>query len=70
MLKPFAPLFDRLGISAEIWCRLVKDFDNLFSVVAGQPQRIEEDRSRGTSRHYRTRRETQELLASASPAWT
>jgi hypothetical protein len=24
--KKFAPLFDRLGISAEIWCRLVKDF--------------------------------------------
>ena len=33
---------DRLGISAEIWCRLVKDFGRLFSVVAGHPERIEE----------------------------
>ena len=32
----FAPLFDRLGISAEIRCRLVKDFGKLFRVAAGQ----------------------------------
>ena len=61
--KQFAPLFDRLGISAEIWCRLVKDFGKLFSVVAGQPQRIDEHRSKTNSRRYRTRRETRELLA-------
>ena len=63
--KEFAPLFDRLGISAEVWCRLVKDFGRLFSVVAGQPSRIDEHRSQGTSRRYRARRETRELLASA-----
>ena len=61
--KQFAPMFDRLGISAEIWCRLVKDFGRLFSVVAGQPQRIDEHRSKDSSRRYRTRRETRELLA-------
>jgi hypothetical protein len=61
----FAPLFDRLGISAEIWCRLVKDFGKLFSVVAGQPQQIDEHRSKGSSRRYRSRKETRELLASA-----
>ena len=61
--KQFAPLFDRLGISAEIWCRLVKDFGKLFSVVAGQPQRIDEHRSKTNSRRYRTRQETRELLA-------
>ena len=63
--KQFAPLFDRLGISAEIWCRLVKDFGRLFSVVAGQPQRIDEHRPKGSSRRYRTRQETRELLATA-----
>jgi hypothetical protein len=63
--KEFAPLFDRLGISAEVWCRLVKDFGRLFSVVAGQPSRIDEHRSQDTSRRYRARRETRELLASA-----
>jgi hypothetical protein len=63
--KQFAPLFDRLGISEEIWCRLVKDFGRLFSVVAGQPQRIDEHRPKGSSRRYRTRQETRELLATA-----
>jgi hypothetical protein len=63
--KQFAPLFDRLGISAEIWCRLVKDFGKLFSVVAGQPSRIDGHRSKGTSRRYRSRREARELLATA-----
>ena len=61
--KEFVPLFDRLGISAEVWCRLVKDFGKLFSVVAGQPQRIDEHRSKDSSRRYRTRHETRELLA-------
>lgn len=63
--KQFAPLFDRLGISAEIWCRLVQDFGKLFSVVAGQPSRIDEHRSKDTSRRYRSRKETRELLATA-----
>ena len=62
--KELAPLFDRLGISAEIWFRLVKDFGKLFSVVAGQPSRIDEHRSKGTSRRYRARQETRELMAS------
>ena len=61
--KKIAPIFDRLGISAEIWCRLVKDFGRLFSVVAGQPQRIDEHRSKGSSRRYRMRQEARELLA-------
>ena len=61
--KEFAPLFERMGISAEIWCRLVKDFGKLFSVVAGQPRRIDEHRSKGSSRRYRSRKETRELLA-------
>ena len=61
--KQFAALFDRLGITPEIWCRLVKDFSKLFSVVAGQPQRIDEHRSKSNSRRYRSRQETRELLA-------
>ena len=55
-LSPFLP-------SAEIWCRLVKDCGRLFSVVAGQPQRIDEHRPKGSSCRYRTRQETRELLA-------
>ena len=61
-----APLLDRLGISADVWCRLVKDFGKLFSVVAGQPQNIDEHRSgsKNISRRFHARRATRELLAS------
>jgi hypothetical protein len=63
----FVPLFDRLGISAEVWCKLVKDFGRLFSVVAGQPHRIDEHRStsKGSTHRYRTRRSTRELMSPA-----
>jgi hypothetical protein len=61
--QEFAPLFNLLGISAEIWCRLVKDFGKLFSVVAGRPARIDEHRSKDSSRRYRSRRQTRELLS-------
>jgi len=65
--KHIAPLFDRLGISAEVWCRLVKNFGRLFSVVAGQPPMIDDHRSskKNISRRYRARRETRELMALA-----
>ena len=33
----FAPLLERLGISAETWSELVRNFGRLFSVVAGKP---------------------------------
>ena len=62
--QQFAPLFERLGITSEMWCRLVKDFGRLFSVVAGQPQRIDEHRSKTDARRYRTRKDTRELMAS------
>jgi len=60
-----APIFDRLGITGDVWSRLVKDFGRLFSVVAGQPRCIDEHRSKSSSHRYRTRQDTRELLASA-----
>ena len=56
-------LFGRLEISDEIWCRLEGDFGKLLNVVAGQTHRIDEHRSKASSRRYRTRQETRELLA-------
>ena len=51
--KQFAPLFERLGISADVWCHLVQDFGRLFSVVAGQPHKIDEHRSRTKDSSHR-----------------
>ena len=36
-----APIFERLGVSSDIWCHLVKDFGKLFSIVAGQLAQID-----------------------------
>jgi len=36
-----ATIFERLGVSSDIWCHLVKDFGKLFSIVAGQPAQID-----------------------------
>jgi hypothetical protein len=68
--QEFAPLFERLGVSAEIWCRLVKDFGKLFSVVAGQPQRIDShsSKARKSAHRFRIRRLARELMASGSAA--
>jgi hypothetical protein len=61
------PLLDRLGVNAEMWQRLVSDFGRLFSVVAGQPHRIDEHQPKrtGSGHRYRARRETRELFSTA-----
>jgi REP element-mobilizing transposase RayT len=57
------PIFARLAIRPEAWCELASDFGRLFGVVAGQPYRIDEHRSRRQQRPYRIRRRTRELLS-------
>lgn len=69
--KSVAPLMQRLGLSEETWCSLVKDFGRLFSVVAGQPHRIDDHRSSRTNdgkssgHRYRARRKVRELFSPA-----
>ena len=58
-----APIFERLGVSSDIWCHLVKDFGKLFSIVAGQPAQIDRHRSGTSSHRYRARRVARELLS-------
>ena len=59
-----APIFDRLGVSSEVWCHLVKNFGKLFSIVAGQPTQIDGHRSKSNTHRYRARRAARELLSS------
>ncbi|HUG67593.1 MAG TPA: hypothetical protein VMM76_07570 [Pirellulaceae bacterium] len=42
------PIFERLSMSGETWCELVRNFGRLFYNVAGHPHRIEAARSRQT----------------------
>ena len=57
------PIFDRLRINPAAWCELVTNFGILFSLVAGQPQRVDEFRSRGRSSRFHLRSDARELLA-------
>jgi hypothetical protein len=61
------PLLDRLGVNEAMWQRLVSDFGRLFSVVAGQPHRIDEHQPKrtGSDHRYRARQETRELFSTA-----
>jgi len=59
-----APIFDRLGVSSEVWCHLVTHFGKLFSIVAGQPNQIDGHRSKSNTHRYRARRAARELLSS------
>jgi hypothetical protein len=61
--KQFGRLFERLGISAEAWSELVRNFGRLFSVVAGKPAAGDGQRSRSGSHRYRTRPVARDLLA-------
>ena len=68
--QEFAPLFDRLGVSAEIWCRLVNDFGKLFKVVAGQSRWIDShsSKTRRAAHRFRIRRGAREWMTSCSAA--
>ena len=55
-------IFERLGIDADIWCELTRDFGRLFSTVAGKPKVIESTRSRTRHERYKIRSRAQELL--------
>jgi len=57
------PIFARLTVRPEVWCELARDFGRLFGLIAGQPHRIDEHRSRRQQRRYRIPRRTRELLS-------
>lgn len=59
-------IFERLGIEAEVWCELTRDFGSLFSTVAGNPKVIELTRSRQRHQRYKICRRAKELLTSSS----
>ncbi len=57
------PIFERLGIDADAWCELTKDFGRLFGTVAGKPNVIDSTRSRTRGQRYHVRSRARQLLA-------
>jgi hypothetical protein len=57
--RQIAPLFERLGITADSWRELVRNFGRLFSVVAGKPHVIDSHSSKSNEAHrYRVKPST------------
>jgi hypothetical protein len=56
-------VFKRLDIEPEVWFELIRNFGNLFSVVAGQPSEIDSARSHGGSARFRMKSRARELLS-------
>ncbi|MEZ6153417.1 MAG: hypothetical protein R3C09_25220 [Pirellulaceae bacterium] len=54
---------ESLGLEADVWCELVRDFDTLFSLVAGRPAAMDEARTLGRQARFHTRPRTRELLS-------
>ncbi len=57
------PIFERLKIKSEVWYELVTRFGKLFSLVAGQPHRVDEYRGRLRKKRYHLRQAARELLS-------
>lgn len=60
------PIFKRINVSPNTYCELVKDFEQLFSVIAGKPESLEAFQSKRTHRHFQMRRKTKELFQLAA----
>ena len=56
-------ILKRLGLEADVWCELSRDFDKLFSLVAGRPAAIDQARTRGRQARFHTRPRTRELMS-------
>lgn len=57
------PIFERLGISVDVWHELVNGFGKLFYTVAGKPHEIDSCRSRNGRHRYKTKPKARELLS-------
>lgn len=58
------PIFQRLGISSQVWCELVSDFGRLFVSVAGKAHVIESCTGLESKRRFKAKPRVKELLAS------
>ena len=57
-------VLQRLGLNEPEWIGLVRDFGRLFSLAAGLPETLAQQRTRVTQRRFHTRRGFRELFAS------
>ncbi len=57
------PALEELGIAPEVWCSLVTQFTDLFYVVAGMPESVDNFRSLLTGKRFYMPGKTRDMLA-------
>jgi hypothetical protein len=57
------PILERIKLTPEVWCELVKDFGRLFSTVAGHPRIVDHSRSRRSRRRFHLTSRVRALLS-------
>ena len=57
-------VLQRLGLNAQEWVGLVREFGRMFSLAAGLPETLARQRTRLTQRRFHTRHVFRELFAS------
>ncbi len=60
------PILRRLGIDAPVWIELMRNFEDLFTTIAGIPENIDRQRGKQTGRRFHVPRHTRELFAQAT----
>ena len=61
------PIFERLSLDPQVWCKLVGEFGRLFYNVAGVPQSIDETTSRVSQHRYNVRHRARQIFAPSDP---
>ena len=56
-------IFEHLQIRPEVWCKLVSQLGQLFSLVAGKPQCVDDHRSRQRQQRFYMPAAARELLS-------
>ena len=56
-------ILERLGLDADVWCELSRDFGTLFSLVAGRPAAIDQARTLGRQARFHAQPRARELMS-------
>ncbi|MCC6508700.1 MAG: hypothetical protein IT423_06315, partial [Pirellulaceae bacterium] len=63
VLEERPAVLERLGLRPDVWYQMVTQFGQLFSLVAGRPQRVDSERGRQRGQRFYLPKATRELLS-------
>jgi hypothetical protein len=60
------PIVRRLGLAPTVWLQLVANFYDLFTIMAGLPGHVDQERGRQSGRSFHVPKQTRKLFAQAA----